>query len=226
MPAIGCFIIAMLQGMAMRRVNLHKSDRVPIHLFVDECQYFLTDEVKTILTGARKFGLHMTLAQQQFGQEMDTTLMKTVAGNTAIKIVGLNDEDTLKKLEDRINIPLEDLRQIKRRHFYVHIDSSKKPAIYASVPSTLVGNTHSIQIEAWQRIKNEQMAKYYRKLAIPMNHVGDEPTITPMEEPSQSTGHAPTSHTNAPRHTKSAGTGKPAKPSSKPLPKPPEGEFV
>ena len=226
MPAIGCFIIALLQGMAMRRVSLNKVDRVPVHVFVDECQYFLTDEVKTILTGARKFGLHLTLAQQQFGQEMDTTLTKTVAGNTAIKLVGLNDEDTLKKFEDRIHIPLEDLRKIERHHFYIHLDSLKKPALYASVPSKLVGNTHSIPIEGWKLVKKEQMAKYYRKLAISMDHVEDEPTINPTGEPSQPPRHASGSPTDAPRRAKTSGTGKTTKPSAKPLPKPPEGDFV
>jgi hypothetical protein len=219
MPAIGCFIIALLQGMAMRRYSEHKSDRVPVHVFVDECQYFLTNEVKTILTGARKFGLHLTLAQQQYGQEMDTSLIKTVAGNTAIKIVGMNDEDTLKRFEDRLQVPLEDLRKLERRQFYIKTDRSQKPAIKITVPSELVGFKNSIGAEAWKRAKDEQITKYYRKLSVPTNQVGDEaasdPATTPTPDPSgevapsQPPEHAPGRPQDAPRRAKPTGTGKP-----------------
>ncbi len=227
MPTIGCFVIAMLQGMAMRRYQESKSSRVPVHLFVDECQYFLSDEVKTILTGARKFGLHLTLAQQQFGQDMNTSLANTVLGNTAVKIVGMNDENTLKKFEDRLSVPLEELQKIERHHFYVKTSSSNKPAVKTAVPSHLVGFKNSIGLEAWKIVKKEQMEKYYRKLEIPMNQVGDEvahdqaATRIP-DAPAE----APPSHTEAPRRTKATATGKTPKGTPKPILKPPEGEFI
>ena len=228
MPTIGSFIIAMLQGMAMRRYQESKSSRVPVHLFIDECQYFLTDEVKTILTGARKFGLHLTLAQQQYGQGMDAELAKTVLGNTAVKIVGMNDEDTLKKFEDRLQVSLDDLRKIEHHRFYIKTASSNKPAVKVSVPSRLVGFKNSIGVEAWKLAKKEQMRLYYRKLETPTNHVGGESAGTPdlASPPGVPAEHATTSPAAAPRRTKAPGTGKAARPAYKPLPEPPEGEFV
>ena len=228
MPTIGSFIIAMLQGMAMRRHQESKSSRVPVHLFVDECQYFLSDEVETILTGARKFGLHLTRAQQQFGQEMDPSLANTVLGNTAVKIVGMNDETTLKKFEDRLQVPIEELRKIKRHRFYIKTASSSKPAVYVTVPPHLVGFKNSIGVEAWKAAKKEQMRLYYRKLETPTNHVGNEDTSKPdlAGSPEAAAERAPTSPTAAPRRTKAGGTGKAARSTTKPLPEPPEGEFV
>ena len=224
MPTIGSFIIAMLQGMAMRRHQESKSTRVPVHLFVDECQYFLSDEVKTILTGARKFGLHLTLAQQQFGQDMDTSLANTVLGNTAVKMVGMNDETTLKKFEDRLQVPLEDLRNIGRHRFYIKTASSSKPAVKVSIPSHLVGFKNSIGLEPWKVAKQEQMQLYYRKLEIPTNHVGDE--VGADDDLTCPVEHTPTSPTAAPRRTKAGGMGKDARSTVKPPPEPPEGEFV
>lgn len=78
-------------------------------MFVDECQNFLTPSVETVLTESRKYGLHLTMAQQFYGQGMDRDLLAAVMGNTAIKIAGRNDTMTLKKMDERMAVGLEAL---------------------------------------------------------------------------------------------------------------------
>ncbi|TAN71015.1 MAG: RepB family plasmid replication initiator protein [Magnetospirillum sp.] len=78
---------------------------VPIHAFIDECQNFLTPSVKIIMEQARKFGLHFTLAQQHFGQDMNPEILAAVVGNTAVKVCGMNDVKTLKPMDERMGVP-------------------------------------------------------------------------------------------------------------------------
>lgn len=72
--AMGAFFLATVQAYVYAKAHeRHENDpeRVPIHVFVDECHNFVSPTFKEILTEARKFGLHLTLAQQFAGQGMD-----------------------------------------------------------------------------------------------------------------------------------------------------------
>lgn len=69
--ASGRFIVAMIQSIIKRRAWEHKSQRVPVHLYIDECQNYVSPSIETSLTELRKYGLHMTLANQFIGQNMD-----------------------------------------------------------------------------------------------------------------------------------------------------------
>lgn len=80
--ALGCLILASLLSAVYFRQWRSKGGLVPVHLFIDETQNFISDRIKETLAEARKFGLHLTLAQQIIGQEMDTQLEEVVLGNT------------------------------------------------------------------------------------------------------------------------------------------------
>src|SRR5512132_2266546 len=49
MPAFGKLLVAMFQGLALRREACKESARVPVHLIIDECHNFLTPAVDDIL---------------------------------------------------------------------------------------------------------------------------------------------------------------------------------
>jgi hypothetical protein len=161
-PTFGSFVLALLQGIAIRRESQPESSRMPVHVFVDECQNFLSPSVQTILTESRKYGLHLTLAQQTFAQDMDRDLAAAVIGNTAVKFCGMNDVKTLKPMDERMGVGLDALQQLGVGQFFVKV-SGNSPAFKLHVPH-LRG---LVDAESWRAIKAEQIAAHYRPNAAP-----------------------------------------------------------
>lgn len=153
----GVFVLAMLQGIAMRREDIPERERVPIHAFIDECQNFLSPSVKTILDETRKFGLHLTLAQQHVGQDMAPDLMAAVISNTAVKMCGQNDVKTLKAMDERMGVGVEALQRLSVGQFFVKVSGSA-PAFKLLVPR--VGG--QIDEAAWAAVKAAQLRTCYR----------------------------------------------------------------
>ena len=66
----------------------HPYKRHPIHLFVDECQYFVSPTIADILGESRKFGLYATLATQRI-ERLDADLQDAITCNSSkIKVYG------------------------------------------------------------------------------------------------------------------------------------------
>ncbi|MDK9719661.1 MAG: DUF87 domain-containing protein [Rhodospirillales bacterium] len=161
-PTFGSFVLAMLQGLAIRRESQHESQRMPVHVFVDECQNFLSPSVQTILTESRKYGLHLTLAQQTFAQDMDRDLAAAVVGNTAVKFCGMNDVRTLKPMDERMSVGLDAMQKLSVGQFYVKV-SGNTPAFKLTAPRL----QEQIDIDAWKAAKAEQLTTYYRPTTEP-----------------------------------------------------------
>lgn len=171
-PTFGSFVLAMLQGLAIRRESIPESERVPVHVFVDECQNFLSPSVQTILTENRKYGLHLTLAQQTFAQDMDRDLAAAVIGNTAIKIAGMNDVKTLKPMDERMGVGIDAMQKLAVGQFFVKVSGST-PAFKLIAPRL----RDHIDAEAWGKVVAEQLAAFYRPNAEPQAEAegGEEP---------------------------------------------------
>jgi type IV secretory pathway TraG/TraD family ATPase VirD4 len=93
--AFGRFIIALVQSAILKRVSQQKGERVPVHMFIDEFQNYVSASMKEVLAESRKYGLHLTLAQQYVGQEMDTAFKDAILTNTQIKMTGLGSNKTV-----------------------------------------------------------------------------------------------------------------------------------
>jgi hypothetical protein len=64
-------------------------------MFIDEFQNYVSASMKEVLAESRKYGLHLTLAQQYVGQEMDTAFKDAILTNTQIKMTGLGSNKTV-----------------------------------------------------------------------------------------------------------------------------------
>jgi hypothetical protein len=90
---LGMLFMGKILGAALSRAKLTKNKRRPFHLYVDEFQNFTTDSVATLLAEARKYGLHLTFANQNMAQ-LPLVLLETVLGNVGTKFYmrcGMND---------------------------------------------------------------------------------------------------------------------------------------
>ena len=83
---------------AMSRINIAPEERRPFYLFVDEFHDFSVGEgsdktFSKILSGTRKFGLHLHLAHQHLDQ-LSTKMKKSIFGNVWTKVVfGVSEYD-------------------------------------------------------------------------------------------------------------------------------------
>ena len=173
-PALGRLVLATVQAMALARAR--ETGRVPVHVFVDECHKYISDATTAILEEARKFKIFLTLAQQQVGQRMNQEKKQSVLGNPVLKLIGRNEQQSLKDLAGAIGAKPEVLYSLSGHAFaYSH---DKKPPIKFMGAEFLLDNTHAMKAADWEKVKAEQIAKYY----VPIGGEGqpDDGTDNPL----------------------------------------------
>lgn len=172
--AFGRFLLALMQGFSFQRQDTPEKERIPTHVFLDEFHNFVTPSIQTILDESRKYGLHLTLVQQFFGQKTDTQLRASIMNNTAIKICGTGEDSTLEKMARVMTgVTKEELQNCERGQFYIKV--KKQGGLIQQAFGTnyarpfrnttaLLGFRNSMPSEAWQKVKKQQLQEYYRPL--------------------------------------------------------------
>jgi len=82
---LGSIIVSQIQLAVMRQAQLSVEQRVPFSLFVDEVQNFTTGTFSTILSEARKYKLHLTIAHQ-FVSQLPQEIQKAIFGNVGTMV--------------------------------------------------------------------------------------------------------------------------------------------
>ena len=77
----GSSILALLQMAINRRENIDEKDRVPFYLYVDEFQNFADISFIQMLSEARKYRLHLVIAEQSLSQQEDKRLNNVILAN-------------------------------------------------------------------------------------------------------------------------------------------------
>ena len=134
-----------------------KTKRRPIHLFADECQYFVSPKIEEILGESRKFGLYLTLATQRT-EQVGSGLLDAIFGNVGCYLIGRNKNKTAKKMAEEHPLSADDIRELKKLEFY-QIQSERKPV---KTKIGIVGNKFALNDEDWLKLKLEQANKYYQ----------------------------------------------------------------
>jgi predicted DNA-binding transcriptional regulator AlpA len=93
---LGSLLVAKIAQAAMSRQNQPEAARVPFFLYVDEFHHFVTPSVAAILSGARKYGLGLTLAHQDMRQlrSRSEDVASAVLANALTRVVfRVSDQD-------------------------------------------------------------------------------------------------------------------------------------
>lgn len=165
--ALGLFILANIKIISFKRDG--KKDFVPCHLFIDEFQNYITPSLQEILEESRKYKLYLTLAQQQAGARMGKGLFASILGNTAIKITGANEVDSLKVLADETGESVKNLQEnLAIGRFSVwqkaKTGDTQKKAVFVTMPKNTLGNRQAMTDNQWQALKTAQIGAFYRSL--------------------------------------------------------------
>jgi len=97
---LGTLIVTAIHQAALRRERLSQSERSPFYLYIDEFQNFVTPTMEGLLSGARKYGVGLTLAHQELRQlaSRDRDVASSVLSNPYTRIcfrVGEQDAQSL-----------------------------------------------------------------------------------------------------------------------------------
>ena len=165
--SFGKLIVAMLLAIAFNRAE-QRGPRIPISLFVDECQNFISPAIQTALTEARKYRLDVTLAQQVIGQGMDPELTKIILGNTAVKAIGNAGNFSLNTMAKEMGAPPEVFQNLSVGTFVTKCGDH--PPVRMRMDSSHVGGKTCMSTSEWAELISAISGKYYRKENVSGEH--------------------------------------------------------
>lgn len=191
-PAFGRFIVGLVQGFSFERQSLAPQHRIPVHLFIDEFQNFITPSIQTILAESRKYAVYLTLAQQFYGQDTSTNLRNAIVNNTAVKITGTGEGASLEAVQKMMNgVSKEALQNLETGHFFIKVKShsilqkhlSGNRAQVFQMTTAYLGHRHAMKAKHWQAVKKDQQNRYYKPLETLHNTTSAEVEQPPIAYP-------------------------------------------
>lgn len=161
--ALGTLIVSLIQAIAMKRKRLKETERPMTHLIIDECQNFVTPSIKDIIRGTRKFGLALTLAQQEVGGEMPDDIASVVTKTTNVKVAGRSsDPDETKRSGKLVGVPADEIINLDPGVFYWK--NGTAPPFLLHVRSDRLSYKGGISNELWVQVMERQQRYFYRRL--------------------------------------------------------------
>ena len=140
---LGMLLIGKLFLAAMGRAGIPETRRIPFHGYIDEFQNFTTDAVAHLLSESRKFGIYLTLANQNMAQLHRgygrDNLLETVLGNVGNLLffrMGAADAERLVAYT-RPEVGAQDLQYLPDFHAVarlLHHNSPLRPFVFQTLP--------------------------------------------------------------------------------------------
>lgn len=161
----GKFVLAHLRAFAFKqgRDETPEHKRVPVHVFVDECQEFITESIEVILAEARKYRVYLTLIQQSIGKGMSRELTDTVLTNTAVKATGKNSEANRKAFAAETGATMEDLERLEKGTGLFCIRSGARLPVVVKVPGHRLRDKRAVPKEVWEQVFADQIKRFYAR---------------------------------------------------------------
>jgi hypothetical protein len=163
----GAMLVTKIQLAAMSRADLPEEKRRPFYLYVDEIHNYLTSSFADILSEARKYGLHLILSHQYFGQ-LDEEIKDAIIGNVGTIIsfrAGYDDARFLAK-EFYPKFNESDIINLPNHHIYLKlmIDGVTSQAFSAiTLPPPEMKRSYKGEISKFSRNKYGKLREEVEK---------------------------------------------------------------
>jgi len=175
---LGATIIAKIYQAAMRRVRIQKEFRQPFYLFVDEFQNFATSSFTKVLSGGRKFGLRIIVAEQSTAQQQNQNITNIVLANTGTAICFR----TASPVDERLMLPQfspavepGDIANLPRFRFYIKMAASEPLEPFSGITLPIIAIKND---EKMAMLKDTSRKNY----AIEYSKPKDKPTPKETKE--------------------------------------------
>jgi hypothetical protein len=98
-----------------RSRDIGRAKERPFYLYLDECQHFITSDIAELLTGGRKFGMNLVLANQELIQIADEVVQQAVqAARIQVVFGGLSPKSA--EIMEQVLGTHHDLLSVKYEH--------------------------------------------------------------------------------------------------------------
>jgi superoxide dismutase len=147
---LGTTVIAKIHLSMLKRARRNIAFRDPFYLYVDEFQNFATSHFTKLLSGGRKYGLRVTVAQQSTTQQSDRNIINVLLANigtiVCFRTASPVDEELL--LPQFIpQVGKGDILNLPRYHFYMKLGSvdPQEPFSGITYPIHVARNTDWVE---------------------------------------------------------------------------------
>lgn len=164
---LGSFIMSELTTLALQKAKIPVQFRKPWMGYIDECQNYLTERIDKVLSEARKYALHLTLANQFLGQVQSPRLKDSILANTNIKCLGYSSYKDYEKMSKEMNFKGKQTPKLGKGRFIVKVGTYDPIVIQAY--DFLVGKnkSHYLNTEQHRQRLNQNLQDYYTKSKKP-----------------------------------------------------------
>lgn len=169
MQLLGTTIITKIQQAALRRARINLTQRTPFYLFVDEFQNFATASFNRMLSGGRKFGLRLTIAEQSTSQQNDRSVVNVILANTGTVICFRTaspiDED-LMLAQFSPYIKKGEIANLPRYHFYIKLSAVNPEEPFSGETLPIKTQKDNTRIQNLINASRKNWAMEYKKPAV------------------------------------------------------------
>ena len=197
---LGALLVAKLQQVAQSRQELSHERRAPFFLYLDEFQHFITPSMAAILSGARKYGLSLTLAHQDLSQlgRRESGVLGAAISNPATRICfRVGDLDARRLDEGFAHFDAKDLQSLGVGEAICRVDQARHDFnLMTSRPPPLNEGDARARLEDLIARSRARYARPREEIeAELLRGYGRAPQLQPMlrEEPAPEPAEAPRS---------------------------------
>lgn len=200
---LGSLLVARINQVALTRQDQERTSRTPFYLYIDEFQHFITPSITSVLSGARKYGIGLTLAHQDLRQlrSRSEDVASAVLSNAYTRIVFRTSDSDAKALaegfsffeaSDIQNLGIgEAIARIERQAFDFNLKVSKPKALDPSVAATSRLRVINASRQAFATPRHDVEASLYRSRRAPQDSAPAGPPRTPEPAEKQKPDTAP-----------------------------------
>jgi len=179
---LGATVIAKIHQATVRRIRSEYSTRKPFYLFVDEFQNYATNSFTKLLSGGRKFGLRITIAEQSTAQQQNRNIVNVILANTGTVICfrtasPIDEEMILAQFAPALTHG--DVGNLPRFQFYMKVSASEplEPLSGKTIPITAQKDPVKIK-----RLIEASRKNYATKYSKPIKALPPAPPTINQEE--------------------------------------------
>jgi len=167
---LGATIIAKIQQATVRRARQEYTKRKPFYLFVDEFQNFATSSFTKLLSGGRKFGLRITIAEQSTAQQSDRNIVNVILANTGTVIcfrTASPVDENLMLAQLAPAVSMGDIANLPRYNFYMKISANIPQDPFSGQTIPILAKQDREKMKSMIERSQENYAVIYQKLNKP-----------------------------------------------------------
>lgn len=181
---LGSLIVARIAQAAMSRQNERAENRVPFFAYIDECHHYVTPSIATILTGARKYGVGLTLSHQDLRQlrSRSEEVASAALGNAFTRVMFRVAEQDARTLADGLSFfQAKDLMNLKVGEAIARVERADHDFNLRTIPATKIDD------EAAERRRAEVREKSRSQFAMPRAEIAKLLTVAEPQRATPST---------------------------------------